>query len=98
MGRYLVLWKMDKSRLPVNPRERAAGFTPLVAMVKHGMEMGQVRDWGAFTGEGRGYEVFEGTELELELQIQQYIPLVDFKVYPLLSLNQIEEMIAAMSS
>ena len=98
MGKYLVLWKMDKTRLPVNPRERASGFAPLVAMVKQSIEMGKVKDWGAFAGQGRGYEVFEGTELELELQIQQYVPFVDFKVYPLLSLDQIDEMIRAMSA
>lgn len=97
MGRYLVLWKMDKSRLPVNPRERASGFNALISIVKQSMEMANVRDWGAFAGEGRGYVIIEGTELELELQLQQYVPLVDFKIHPLLSLNQVEEMIAAMS-
>ncbi len=97
MGRYLVLWKMDKSRLPVNPKERASGYAPLVAMVKQGIEMGKVKDWGAFAGEGRGYEIFEGTELELSLQIEQFIPFADFKIHPLVSLGQVEEMIAAMS-
>ena len=77
MGRYLVLWQMDTSKLPVNPKERGSLLTPMVAMVKQGIEMGKVKDWGAFAGEGRGYEVFEGTELELELQIQQFIPYAD---------------------
>ena len=67
-------------------------------MVKQGIEMGRVKDWGAFTGEGKGYEIFEGTELELSLQLEQYVPFVDFEVHPLISLGQVEEMIIAMTS
>ena len=69
-----------------------------MAMVKQGIEMGKVKDWGGFAGEGKGYEIFEGTEMELALHVQQFVPFVDFKVHPLLSLGQIEEMISAMSS
>ena len=98
MGRYLVLWQLDKSKMPVNPKERAAAYTPLVAMVKQSVEMGKVKDWGTFAGEGRGYNIFEGTELELSLQLEQYVPFADFEVHPLMSLGQVEEMIKVMTS
>lgn len=98
MGRYLVLWEMDHSRIPVDPKERASGFKPLVAMVKQDIEKGKIKEWGGFAGEGRGYEVFDGTEMELTIHLQQFVPFVDFEVHPLVSIGQIEEMILAMSS
>jgi uncharacterized heparinase superfamily protein len=53
---------------------------------------------GAFVGELRGYDVIEGTELEVMNSMQQYVPFVRFKVHPIASVSQVEEMIKALSS
>ena len=55
MGRYLSLWEIDKSKIPVDPKERGGGWSLLMAMVKESLEKGGTKDWGAFVGETSGY-------------------------------------------
>ena len=69
-----------------------------MSLVKQDIEKGLVKDWGAFVGELRGYNVFEGTELELMNTIQKFIPFVTFKVHPIASVSQADEMIKALVS
>ena len=40
MGKYLVLWQLDPSRLPVDPKERGTGWGVLMEMVKKDLEKG----------------------------------------------------------
>jgi hypothetical protein len=98
MGKYLVLWEVEQSRMPIDPKERGAGLGALITKVKQDIEKGKVKDWGNFVGEPRGYDVFEGTELELMNTLQQFVPFVSFKVHQIASLSQVEEMIKALSS
>ena len=98
MGKYLILWEVDQSKVPIAPQERGAGWSALMSMVKQDMEKGLVKDWGAFVGELRGYDVFEGTELELMNTLQQFVPFVTFRAYPVASVSQVEEMIKSLSS
>jgi hypothetical protein len=34
MGRYLVLWEIDQTKIPMDPKERGEGWGMLMAMVK----------------------------------------------------------------
>lgn len=97
MGRYLLLWELDRTRALVDRKERGAGFNMLMDMVKQDMKKGLTKDWGVFVGEHSGYSVVEGTEVEIMNQIQQYTPFVYFKVHPIGSVTQVEEMIKAMT-
>ena len=96
MGRYLLLWQLDPARVPVDPKERAAGWSGLMAMVHKDLEKGICKDWGAFVGEGSGYVVVEGTESEVSLMAQQYNPYCHFETHPLMSVNQIDDMLKTM--
>ncbi len=96
MGKYLLLWEVDTTRLPVNPKERGAGWHALMEVVKQDMKKGITKDWGAFVGELCGYSIGEGSELELMNSLQQYSPFVHFKVHPIASVSQVEEMIKTM--
>jgi hypothetical protein len=98
MGRYLLLWKVDPARVPVNPQERAAMWQPMLDMVKQEMEQGLNQAWGVFVGELAGYAVLEGTEVEIGAAVQKYVPYVLFSVHPLASLEQMGEVIKAMSA
>ncbi len=98
MGKYLVLWEVDPPKVPNSPQERGAAWAGLMSMVKQDMEKGISKDWGAFVGEPRGYSITEGTELEVMAMLQQYVPFVSFKVHPIASVSQVEEMIKAISS
>ena len=97
MGRYLVLWEIDQTKIPMDPKERGEGWGMLMAMVRQDFEKGLLKDWGAFVGEGAGYTVNEGTEVEVMNGLQQYVPFCTFKVYPIATESQVNETIKALT-
>jgi hypothetical protein len=97
MGKYLLLWEMDRTKIPVSPKERGIGTSMLLEMVKQDIKKGKTKDWGVFVGEHDGYAVVEGTEVEILNHIQQFTPFVYFKVHPIASVTQVEEMIKTLT-
>jgi len=97
MGKYLVLWEIDQTKVPVSPQERGAGWAALMDMVEADRKKGILKDFGAFTGEIRGYSVLEGTEVEIANSLQQYVPWAIFKVHNVMSEKQTNEMIKALT-
>jgi len=97
MGKYLMLWEIDTTKIPVGSKERGAGWNALMEMVKQDIKKGINKDWGAFVGEINGYAVLEGTEVEIMNALQQYVPFVHFKVHPIASVSQVDEMIKALT-
>jgi hypothetical protein len=98
MGKYLLLWRLDPARVPVDPKERAKGWSGLMSMVKNDLEKGISKDWGTFIGEESGYVIVEGSETELAMLTQQYIPYASFETHPIMSASQIEDMLKAMGA
>jgi hypothetical protein len=74
---------------------------PLLERVKQELKEGQVKDWGEFVGESRGYSISEGTEIEIMKGIQQFSPFVQFKLHAIASVDQVlevyNEMMKAMT-
>jgi hypothetical protein len=97
MAKYLLLWEIDTTKVPVSPKERGAGWKVLMEMVKQDIKRGFTKDWGAFVGELSGYAVDEGSEVEVMNALQQYTPFVHFKVHPIASVSQVDEMIKALT-
>ena len=50
-----------------------------------------------FVGKLSGYTVGEGSEVEVMNAVQRYTTFVYFKAYPIASVNQVEEMIKALT-
>jgi hypothetical protein len=96
MGKYLLLWEIDATKMPVSPKERGAGWNTLMQIIKQDIKKGMTKDWGAFVGEINGYAVAEGTEVEIGSMLQQFAPFVLFKVHPIASVSQVEEVIKAL--
>jgi len=96
MGKYLVRWEIDTSRLPVSRKERAAGWKALVNFVKEDIKDGLTLDWGAFVGELRGFAIFEGDEVEINVRLQKYSPFVTFKLRAITSVEQTEQLLEEM--
>ena len=94
MGKYLVLWEVDQTKIPIDPKERGEGWGFLMAM---DIEKGLTKEWGAFLGETKGYSINEGTELEVMTSLQQYVPFCKFDVHPVASENQVNEMIKSLT-
>jgi len=97
MARYLLLWELDTSRVPVSPQERAAGWTALIDMTKQDLVQGALKDWGSFVGELRGYAVADGSEVEIGTFIQRYVPYVRFTTHPVGTVTQVEEIIKSLT-
>ncbi|KKL22876.1 hypothetical protein LCGC14_2431030 [marine sediment metagenome] len=97
MGKYLILWEIDASRLPVSRKERAAGWKALLSFIKKDIESGLTLDWGSFVGELKGYSIIEGDELAINISLQQYSPFVTFKLHAITSVEQAEQLVEAMA-
>jgi len=97
MGKYLVLWEIDQTKVPIGPQERGTGWAALTDMVKEDIKKGITKDWGAFVGEIRGYSILEGTEVEVGNALQQYVPFATFNVHPVATLKQTDEVINALT-
>jgi len=97
MGKYLILWEIDQTKIPLDPKQRGEGWGLLMAMVRQDIEKGITKDWGAFVGQTNGYSVFEGSEVEVMKTLQQYVPFCIFKVHPIATESQVNEMVAALS-
>lgn len=96
MGKYLVRWEIDTSRLPVSRKERAAGWKALVNFVKEDIKDGVTLDWGAFVGELRGFAIFEGDEVDINVRLQKYSPFVTFKLRAITSVEQTDQLLEEM--
>lgn len=97
MGVYFFEWEVDQTKIPIDPKERGAGWAMLMAMVRQDIEKGLIKYWGGFIGETNGFVIYEGDELEVMNAVQQYIPFCIFKAKPVSSEDQINAMIKAMS-
>ena len=97
MAKYLMLWSLDKSLIPADPKERGGGFALLMEMVKQDMENGISKDWGVFPSEGAGYCILEGTNVEIMKTTEQYVPYVDFETHPVATVEEAGELIKHLS-
>jgi len=96
MARFLLLWEMDQTKIPVSPKDRGAATKILLELVKQDLKKGKLKDWGVFAGEHAGYSVVDGTEMDILNLIQRYTPFVYFKTHPIASVDQIDKMIEVL--
>lgn len=96
MAKYLAIWQVDETKLPANPKERVAMLEASIAMVEKDLKKGISKDWGMFLGEGRGYGIAEGTEVDVAAMLQQYEPYVKFELHPVLSARMVRQVIKSM--
>lgn len=97
MAKYLMLWKLNTALTPINPQERAKGYSGLLALVQQDIEKGLSKDWGCFVGEGNGYCVVEGSEVEVSRMVQQYSPFCQFSTHPIASIDQMSDVFKSMA-
>lgn len=96
MPRYLMFWELNRSLIPVDPEERKQGFSLLMALVQQDIEKEVTKDWGCFVGEGNGYCIVEGDEVEISKVVQQYSPYCEFSTHPVASVDQMNEVIQSL--
>ena len=91
MAKFLILWEFDTTKLPEKPEEQMSLYTKLMDMLKEDIESRHKMDWGEFVNVNEGYSIYEGTEQEVWLSLVKYTPYLKFKVYPVLSYEQVIE-------
>jgi hypothetical protein len=96
MGKYLLLWEADWTKVAVDPKERGAGWSVAQEMVTQDLKKGIMKDWGCFVSEVNGYAVAEGSEVEITNMVLQYIPFFKFTAKPIASISQVMESTKAM--
>jgi hypothetical protein len=97
MAKYFMLWEIDSSKAPVNPKERAAAWSAMLNMIRQGLKEGTYTDWGGFVGETRGYAVSTMTDVELSKDLQKYFPYIKFQVHQALSAEQVAEVTKSLT-
>ena len=96
MARFLVLWEIDPMKVPADRKERAALWGPMVQGVKQQMKAGMTKDFGVFAGGLEGFSVHEGDEMTVSKMTQNYLPYVTFSVHPIISIEQMEELLETL--
>ena len=97
MAKYLVIWEVDMSRIPIDPKERGAALGAMLDQDKQSIKDGIIKDWGCFLGEFRGYTTHEVSEMELEKYLHQFDPFATFKVYRVMSLEHCADLNAELA-
>ncbi len=95
MGRYLILWETNQSLMPESPADRAKIYLDMIRAVKEGLKKG-LKDWGTCVGNNLGYAIFEGDEISLGLNVEQYRPYITFKTYPIANVEDAEKLSRAL--
>jgi len=93
MARYLMLWELDQTKVPADPKERAAMWAPMVQGIKQRIAAGTTKDWGCFAGGMKGFTIHEGDEMTVSNAVQSFIPYVKFDVRQLISIDQLGELV-----
>jgi hypothetical protein len=88
MSKFFAKWWIDNSRLPASPQENAALRVKMLEMVKAELSAGKFTDWGQYGNGMAGYCIGEGSEEDIYAIMFKWMPVVQFKVLPVLSVDQ----------
>ena len=55
MGRYLLLWEADETKIPLDPTVRRESWLVACEMVRQDFKSGLIKDWGVFLGQAKGF-------------------------------------------
>ncbi len=91
MPKYLTLWEMDTSKMPVDPRERMVLMQKNLEMVKQSLKERPGDEWGIFLGEAKGYVIGSAGWQDVEQAALMFYPNIKFTVHQALSAGEYEE-------
>ena len=97
MGKYIVLWEADESKIPIDAAERQVGWQMATEMVRQDMKDGLVKDYGVFMGQPNGFTIAEGTEEAITNMAIKFMPFFRFKIIPIISIDQVEAAIKTIA-
>jgi hypothetical protein len=96
MAKFLILWEGVPGTMPVDPKKRAEVLGKTMEMTKQALNSHQIIDWGLFASGDAGYAIGEGTSADMLKGSMQFAPYFKFNVHPVLSLNEVGEVMKSM--
>ena len=93
MAKYLLLWELDKTKIPTDLKERAALWEPMIQRVKQNISSGATKDWGSFVGELKGFTIIEGDEMRINNTALMSLPYLTYTVHPFISVDEMLKVI-----
>ncbi len=96
MARYMMLWEMNTSKIPDDPKTKKAQWLGFQEIVVQQLKEGSMKEWGAFAGEMCGYAIFEGNAVDLHTRTAGWVPFVKFKVGELLTIEDVNKATKAL--
>lgn len=92
MGKYLLLWELDVTKVPADPKERSAAWLMMLETVKKDLAAGIHLDWGTYVGEMKGYTITSDDEVTMIKRMQEFFPYLHFEAHPVMTLDQMVEV------
>jgi len=96
MARFMVLWEVDTSRTPEDPKAKKAQLLGFGESVVKQLKEGIVKDWGLFAGEMRGYTIFEGSTVDLHTFTTMWAPFAKFKARQVMTAEEVNQATKAL--
>ena len=92
----LILWETNESLMPTDQEERVKLIMSMLEGVKKNMASGELKMWGISSGGGNGYSISEQSAKEIFALIMKYTPYIKFEVKPMLSVDEMIDVMKAM--
>jgi hypothetical protein len=96
MARYMVLWEVDASRIPEDPKTKKSLLLGFQELVKKQLKEGIVKEWGAFAGEMTGYIITEGKAVGLHAITAGWVPYVKFTTKEIMTIDEVNKATKAL--
>jgi hypothetical protein len=96
MAKYMVLWKIDTSRTPEDPKTKKAQYRGFGDAVLKQMKEGRIKEWGIFAGETRGFTIFEGSISDLHIHNTVWVPFVELEVHEIMTIDEVNRASEAL--
>ena len=96
MATTLILWEANDSLMPIDREERRKLIMSMLEGVKKSVDSGEMKMWGVSSGGGNGYSVSERSPKEIFALVMKYTPYIKFQVKPMLSADEMIDVIKEM--
>lgn len=87
MAKYLMLWEVNLSKTPEDPKAKKAQWMEINKQIDKLIKDGVFLDWGHYVGEPGGYCLFEGDAVKLHTLAQMFEPHAIFITRQVLSID-----------
>jgi hypothetical protein len=88
MTKFFIKWWVDTAKAPDTPQELVKLMSRFLEMIKADLSAGKYTDWGQFSNGREGYAISELSESEIFAILLTRMPVIEFEVFPILSVDQ----------